>query len=53
MIFSFDVLLTQVKILNSIDESGRRYIAKVKNNQEGLKDKAKKVIDNFTEPTDS
>jgi len=52
-IFSFDALLTQVKILNGIDESGRRYIAKVKDNQEGLKDKAKEVIANFSEPTDS
>ena len=40
-IFSFDALLTQVKLLNSIDDAGRRYIAKVKDNQEGLKDKAK------------
>ena len=45
--------MTQVKLLNSIDESGRRYIAKVKNNQEGLKDKAKKVVALFSEPTDS
>ena len=52
-IFSFDALLTQVKILNGINDSGRRYIAKVKNNQEGLKDKAKEVIANFSEPTDS
>jgi hypothetical protein len=52
-IFSFDALLTQVKLLNSIDESGRRYIAKVKGNQEGLQDKAKSVIANFTEPTQS
>jgi len=52
-IFSFDALLTQVKLLNSIDDSGRRYIAKVKDNQEGLKDKAKEIIANFSEPTDS
>jgi len=52
-IFSFDALLTQIKLLNSIDESGRRYIAKVKNNQEGLKDKAKEVIRSFSEPTES
>jgi hypothetical protein len=52
-IFSFDALLTQVKLLNTIDESGRRYIAKVKGNQEGLQDKAKKVISNFTEATQS
>ena len=52
-IFSFDALLTQVKLLNSIDESGRRYIAKVKGNQEGLQDKAKEVIANFSEETES
>jgi len=47
-IFSFDALLTQVNLLNTVDESGRRYIAKVKGNQEGLKDKAKKKNDIFT-----
>jgi len=52
-IFSFDALLTQVDILNGINQSGRRYIAKVKGNQEGLRDKAKKIIANFSEPTDS
>jgi hypothetical protein len=52
-IFSFDALLTQVKLLNTIDESGRRYIAKVKGNQEGLQDKAKKVVALFSEPTES
>ena len=52
-IFSFDALLTQVKLLNSIDESGRRYIAKVKGNQEGLRDKAKKIVASFSAPTES
>ena len=52
-IFSFDALLTQVSLLNSIDESGRRYIAKVKGNQEGLRDKAKEIVTNFSEPTES
>jgi hypothetical protein len=52
-IFSFDALLTQVNLLNTIDKSGRRYIAKVKGNQEGLQDKAKKVIANFSKPTQS
>jgi hypothetical protein len=52
-IFSFDALLTQVDLLNSIDESGRRYVAKVKGNQEGLKNKAKEIIANFSTPTDS
>jgi hypothetical protein len=49
-IFSFDALLTQVDLLNTIDESGRRYVAKVKGNQEGLKNKAKEVIANFSTP---
>jgi hypothetical protein len=52
-IFSFDALLTQVKLLNGIDESGRRYIAKVKGNQEGLKEKAKEIVAGFSAPTDS
>ncbi len=52
-IFSFDALLTQVDLLNSVNETGRRYIAKVKGNQEGLKDKAKSVIVGFLAPTDS
>jgi hypothetical protein len=52
-IFSFDALLTQVNLLNSVDETGRRYIAKVKGNQEGLKDKAKNVVAGFSAPTDS
>jgi len=52
-IFSFDALLTQVNILNTVNETGRRYIAKVKGNQEGLRDKAKSVIANFLAPTDS
>jgi hypothetical protein len=46
-------LLTQVKLLNGIDESGRRYIAKVKGNQEGLKEKAKEIVAGFSAPTDS
>lgn len=52
-IFSFDALLTQVDLLNSVNSSGRRYIAKVKGNQEGLKNKAKEVIANFDAPIDS
>jgi len=52
-IFSFDALLTQVDLLNSVDKTGRRYIAKVKGNQEGLKDKAKSVVASFSAPTDS
>ena len=52
-IFSFDALLTQVILLNSVNDSERRYVAKVKGNQEGLKNKAKSVIANFSTPTDS
>ena len=36
-IFSFDALLTQVDIINTIDEQKNRYIAKVKDNQLNLK----------------
>jgi hypothetical protein len=52
-IFSFDALLTQVDLLNTINDSGRKYIAKVKGNQEGLLDKAKETIALFNAPTDS
>lgn len=52
-IFSFDALLTQVDLLNTINNTGRRYIAKVKGNQEKLRDKAKETIKLFSEPTDS
>lgn len=46
-IFSFDALLTQVDILNSINDSNRCYIAKIKGNQEGLLSKAKESIELF------
>jgi len=52
-IFSFDALLTQVDLLNTVNDTGRRYIAKVKGNQEGLRDKAKSVVADFSAPTDS
>jgi len=52
-IFSFDALLTQVDLLNTINDTGRRYIAKVKGNQEKLRDKAKETIKLFFEPSDS
>jgi len=48
-IFSFDALLTQVELLNTINDTNRRYIAKVKGNQEGLLDKAKATIELFKE----
>jgi len=52
-IFSFDALLTQVNLLNTVNDTGRRYIAKVKGNQEGLRDKAKNIVADFSAPTDS
>ena len=51
-IFSFDALLTQSEILNTIDEQGNRYIAKLKDNQKHLKKKATETIEGFNEPTD-
>ena len=51
-IFSFDALLTQSEILNTIDEQGNRYIAKLKDNQKNLKEKAIETIKSFKEPTD-
>ena len=51
-IFSFDALLTQSEILNTIDEQNNRYIAKLKDNQKNLKEKAIETIENFEEPTD-
>jgi hypothetical protein len=51
-IFSFDALLTQSDILNTIDEQGNRYIAKLKDNQKKLKEKAIETIEDFSDPTD-
>jgi len=51
-IFSFDALLTQSEILNTIDEQNNRYIAKLKDNQKNLKEKAIETIEDFKEPTD-
>jgi len=51
-IFSFDALLTQSAILNTIDKQGKRYIAKLKDNQKNLKEKAIETIEGFKEPTD-
>jgi hypothetical protein len=51
-IFSFDALLTQSDILNTIDEQDNRYIAKLKDNQKKLKEKAIETIEEFNEPTD-
>lgn len=52
-IFSFDALLTQSEILNTINSQGSFYIAKVKGNQKLLKEKVKLTADNFHKPTDS
>jgi len=51
-IFSFDALLTQSEILNEIDRQNNRYIAKLKDNQQKLKEKAIATIEKFNEPTD-
>lgn len=51
-IFSFDALLTQSEILNTINKQGNRYIAKLKNNQLKLKEKAIETIEQFDEPSD-
>ena len=51
-IFSFDALLTQSEILNKINNQGNRYIAKLKNNQKHLKEKAIETIESFNKPTD-
>ena len=51
-IFSFDALLTQSEILNTIDEQNNRYIAKLKDNQKNLKENAIETIESFEEPTD-
>ena len=51
-IFSFDALLTQSEILNTIDNQGNRYIAKLKDNQKHLKEKGIETIGEFSEPTD-
>ena len=44
-IFSFDALLTQSEILNTIDTQGNKYIAKLKDNQLKLKEKAIETIE--------
>ena len=52
-IFSFDAIQTQTEILNNIDNNGNKYIAKVKNNQKGLKEKIIETIDDYKKPIDS
>lgn len=51
-IFSFDALLTQVDIINTIDEQKNRYIAKVKGNQLNLKRDIIEISNNFKAPTE-
>ena len=50
-IFSFDALLTQKEILNKIDKNNQRYIAKVKGNQESLRNQVIEVAGRFEEAT--
>jgi len=52
-IFSFDALLTQSEILNTINTQGSFYIAKVKGNQKSLKEKVIDTVNNFVNPSDS
>jgi len=52
-LFSFDALLTQHEILNTIDEQNNLYIAKVKGNQKLLKEKVILTARNFHSSTDS
>ena len=48
---SFDALMTQVDILDTINNANNKYIAKVKSNQKALKDKVELTISNFYKPT--
>ena len=52
-IFTFDALLTQVEILNTINHQKNKYIAKVKNNQKLLKDKVELTANNFLNPSET
>ena len=52
-IFTFDALMTQVDILNTINTQKNKYIAKVKNNQKLLKDKVVLTSDNFVNPIET
>ena len=52
-IFTFDALMTQVDILNTINTQKNKYIAKVKNNQKLLKDKVVLTVNNFLNPIES
>ncbi len=52
-IFSFDAMLTQHEILNRINKQNNFYMAKLKNNQKCLKEKAIAVANAFKEPSSS
>jgi len=52
-IFSFDALMTQVDILETINNNNNKYIAKVKYNQKELRDKVELTVTNFQNPTQS
>jgi predicted transposase YbfD/YdcC len=51
-IFSFDALMTQIEILNTINDQKSKYIAKVKGNQKSLKNDLIDTVNSFSEPTD-
>jgi len=52
-IFTFDALMTQVDILNTINTQKNKYIAKVKGNQKLLKDKVILISNNFVNPIET
>ncbi len=52
-IFTFDALMTQVDILNTINKQKNKYIAKVKSNQKLLKDKVELTANNFLNPSET
>ena len=52
-IFSFDAIQTQTQILNDIDSNKDKYLAKVKDNQRGLKQKIIETINDYEKPIDS
>ena len=50
---SFDAIQTQTQILNNIDSNKDKYLAKVKDNQKGLKQKIIETIKIYEKPIDS
>ena len=52
-IFSFDAIQTQTQILNSINDNGDKYLAKVRDNQKGLKQKVIETIESYKKPIES